>query len=84
MRHTKIVLHRLLDTMLANETGTREDIDSEFLHDFRVSVRRTRSAISQIKGVIPQKILDRFRPEFTWLGQITGPTRDMDVYLPEI
>jgi CHAD domain-containing protein len=78
---TKIVLHRLLDTMLANEAGTRENIDSEFLHDFRVAVRRTRSAISQFKGVIPQKILDRFRPEFTWLGQITGPTRDMDVYL---
>jgi CHAD domain-containing protein len=78
---TKIVLHRLLDTMLANEAGTREDIDTEFLHDFRVSVRRTRSAISQFKGMIPQKILDRFRPEFTWLGQITGPTRDMDVYL---
>jgi CHAD domain-containing protein len=76
----KIVLHRLLDTILANEAGTREDIDSEFLHDFRVSVRRTRSAISQFKGVIPGKILDRFRPEFTWLGQMTGPTRDMDVY----
>ncbi len=78
---TKIVLHRLLDTMEENEVGTREDIDSEFLHDFRVAVRRTRSALGQIKGVIPQKILDRFRPEFAWLGQITGPTRDMDVYL---
>ncbi len=78
---TKTVLSRLIDTTVANEEGTRNDIDSEFLHDFRVSVRRTRSALSQIKGVLPESILNRFKPEFAWLGQITGPTRDMDVYL---
>ncbi len=78
---TKIVLKRLLDTMQDNEDGTRKDIDSEFLHDFRVAIRRTRSALSQIKGVLPAKILTRFQPEFAWLGQLTGPTRDLDVYL---
>jgi CHAD domain-containing protein len=78
---TKIVLRRLLDTMKTNEEGTRKDIDSEFLHDYRVSVRRTRSALTQIKGVLPESILNRFKPEFAWLGQLTGPTRDMDVYL---
>lgn len=78
---TKTVLLRLLETMETNEEGTRLDIDSEFLHDFRVSVRRTRSALSQIKGVLPENILNRFKPEFAWLGQITGPIRDMDVYL---
>ncbi|MEN8131348.1 MAG: CHAD domain-containing protein [Pseudomonadota bacterium] len=78
---TKVVLQRLLDTMLANEEGTKKDIDSEFLHDFRVSVRRTRSALSQIKGVFTENVLNRFKTEFAWIGQITGPTRDMDVYL---
>jgi CHAD domain-containing protein len=78
---TKAVLLHLLNTMITNEEGTRLNIDSEFLHDFRVSVRRTRSALSQIKGVLPESILNRFKPEFAWLGQITGPTRDMDVYL---
>ena len=78
---TKLILLRLLDTMEANLEGTRKDIDSEFLHDFRVAIRRTRSALGQIKDVLPQNILDRFRPEFAWLGQITSPTRDMDVWL---
>ena len=78
---TKIILLRLLDTMETNLEGTRKDIDSEFLHDFRVAVRRTRSALGQIKGVLPQNVLDRFRPEFAWLGQTTSPTRDMDVWL---
>jgi CHAD domain-containing protein len=78
---TRRILSRLLDGMLANEAGLRGDIDSEFLHDFRVAVRRTRSALGQIKGVLPARTVQRFRREFAWLGQITGPTRDLDVYL---
>jgi CHAD domain-containing protein len=31
--------------------------------------------------VLPQRILDRYRREFAWLGQITGTIRDLDVYL---
>lgn len=75
-------IHRvLLRTMLRNESGLRRDVDSEFLHDFRVSVRRTRSALSQIKKVFPDEPLAHFRREFSWLGSLTGPTRDLDVYL---
>jgi CHAD domain-containing protein len=75
------ILHHLLDTMERNLDGTRADLDSEFLHDFRVAVRRTRSLFSELKGVLPTEVLQRFRPGFKWLGQITGPTRDLDVYL---
>jgi CHAD domain-containing protein len=77
----RIILHRLLDVMLANEAGTRTGTDTEFLHDFRVAVRRTRSALGQIKGVLPLPVLNRYKREFAWLGQITGNTRDLDVYL---
>ena len=72
---------RLLETIRLNEGGVREDLDTEFLHDFRVAVRRTRSALTQIKGVYPQDVTERFKPEFAWLGQVTGPKRDLDVYL---
>ncbi|MEJ2345437.1 MAG: CHAD domain-containing protein [Gammaproteobacteria bacterium] len=78
---TRCILSQLLDGMLANEAGLREDIDSEFLHDFRVAVRRTRSALGQIKGVLAARTVQRFEREFAWLGRITGPTRDLDVYL---
>ena len=75
-------IHRaLLETMLANEDGVRRDVDTEFLHDFRVSVRRTRSCLGQIKGVFPPEPVEKFRKEFAWIGTLTGPTRDMDVYL---
>jgi CHAD domain-containing protein len=78
---TRTVLRRLFEILLANEDGTRRDLDSEFLHDFRVAVRRTRSALGQIKRVLPQQQLQRFREEFAWLGGLTGPTRDLDVLL---
>jgi CHAD domain-containing protein len=78
---TQLTLRQLLETLEKNEDGVRADLDSEFLHDFRVAVRRARSALSQIKGVVPDAALDKLRPELGWLGQVTGPTRDLDVYL---
>ena len=78
---TRRILSHLLATLEANESGVREDIDSEFLHDFRVAVRRTRSALGQIKGALPAAARDHFRAEFAWLQQATGPARDLDVYL---
>lgn len=78
---TKKILSHLLHTMKINEKGTIDDIDSEFLHDFRVACRRSRSAIGQIKAVFPTRIIEPFKREFRWLQNITGPTRDLDVYL---
>jgi CHAD domain-containing protein len=80
----KRILAELLEAMLRNEPGIIEDTDTEFLHDFRVAVRRTRTALSQIKGVFAQRILDRFGPQFAWLGRLTTPTRDLDVYLLQL
>src|SRR3984957_13477009 len=39
------ILLRLLDTIEANLGGVVADTDTEFLHDLRVAVRRTRSAL---------------------------------------
>ncbi len=75
-------IHRsLLATIRRNEHGTRRDLDSEFLHDYRVAVRRTRSALSQVKGVYPADDLAHFKVELKWLGGLTGHLRDLDVYL---
>ncbi len=72
----------LLDIIEANVGGLIADVDSEFLHDLRVAVRRIRSALNQIPRVFPEEA-EPFRSEFAWLGKITGPTRDLDVYLLE-
>ncbi|HET9895762.1 MAG TPA: CHAD domain-containing protein [Streptosporangiaceae bacterium] len=76
-----IVLGRLFDTIEANLDGTISDIDTEFLHDLRVAVRRTRSVLKTAKAVLPDSLLTRYRAEFKLLGDLTTPTRDLDVYL---
>ena len=75
-------IHRhLLDVMRRNEPGLRQDLDSEFLHDFRVAVRRTRAALTQVKDVFAAQRVAWFRDEFRWLGGLTNVQRDLDVYL---
>lgn len=76
----RTVLANLRDAAVANYAGTAEHVDPEFLHDFRVAVRRTRAMLSNAKRVIPADVLERTRADFAWLGQITGPSRDLDVY----
>ena len=77
------ILKRLQDVMRQNEAGIRADWDTEFLHDFRVAIRRTRSALSQIKGVLPEDAVAHFKDEFRQLGRSTNRLRDLDVYLLE-
>ncbi|MGH3257478.1 MAG: CHAD domain-containing protein [Streptosporangiaceae bacterium] len=75
------LLLRLLDTLEQNVDGVIRDIDTEFLHDLRVSVRRTRSAIKLLGDVLPAGLAEQYGPEFRWLGDLTTPTRDLDVHL---
>lgn len=78
---TKALLREMLEVMEANEWGICDDIDSEFLHDYRVAIRKTRSAFRQVKGIFPEQDLEKHQSNFNWLGAITSPARDMDVYL---
>ena len=73
-------IHRaLLGILMANAPGVRANLDSEFLHDFRVAVRRTRSLLGQIKHVFPPEVVTHFSTEFSWIGRLTGAPRDIDV-----
>ncbi len=67
-----------------NVPGTIASIDIEFLHDLRVAVRRTRSILKLVGDVLPDGLAARFAPEFKWLGDLTTPVRDLDVYLLEL
>jgi CHAD domain-containing protein len=75
------IFKRLLHIMKANVEGIKADIDSEFLHDFRVAVRKTRSALTLIKDVFSISETDRFRRDFAYVGKKTNKLRDIDVYL---
>ena len=78
---TKTILRSLLEIIRINENYVKADLDTEFLHDFRVAIRRTRATLSQIKGVFPSDITKRFRRDFSFLGKLSNQLRDLDVYL---
>lgn len=72
---------QLLGTMDVNIPGIIKDIDPEFLHDFRVALRRTRSLLGTMKKKVPPGDAARFQQGFKKIGAATGPVRDLDVYL---
>lgn len=75
------VLRSLLDVIEANLEGAVADVDTEFLHDLRVSVRRTRAVLRELRTLFEPGRLRHFRAEFRWLQAVTGDVRDLDVYL---
>ena len=77
------VLSRLADIADDNLPGTLEDLDTEFLHDLRVSVRRARSVLRELGGVYPTAVRAHLRGELRWVQALTTPVRDLDVQLLE-
>lgn len=80
---TLLIARRLAEVVEANMAGTLADLDPEFLHDLRVAVRRTRSVLKEMKGVLVEEPARRSRADLRWIQEITGPTRDLDVLLQD-
>ena len=79
----RIALNALAEIAEANLPGTLDDLDTEFLHDLRVSIRRARSVLRELDGVFEPTARARLREDLKWAQQLTGPTRDLDVQLLE-
>ncbi|CAK8712332.1 hypothetical protein GCAAIG_01640 [Candidatus Electronema halotolerans] len=77
----KLICRSLLTVMQRNQQGVIDNIDTEFLHDFRVAIRRTRSLLALMKNTLEPDIRRRFQAGFRTLGKVTGPARDLDVQL---
>ena len=80
----RAVLRQIFAIWRANEAGVLSDIDTEFLHDLRVAVRRTRSVLGQLKGALPKRVGADLLERLGWLGRATGPLRDLDVFLLDL
>lgn len=65
----------------SNESGLSDDVDTEFLHHYRVSMRKIRSLLSLLKGVFPRDVTVRLKREFSRIVKRTNRLRDLDVYL---
>lgn len=77
----KEILKILTEQMEANELGVVQDIDTEFLHDYRVAVRRIRSAIVIFESILPLDLVNWAKEAFSNINRITNQLRDLDVFL---
>ncbi|MGB3221516.1 MAG: CHAD domain-containing protein [Desulforhopalus sp.] len=75
------IINAFLKISRRNEKGIIADCDTEFLHDYRVSLRKVRSVLSLFKGVYAPEDTDRLKQDFASLMQKTNSLRDLDVYL---
>ena len=72
-----------LRQMQANEEGTLEGADAEFLHQMRVALRRLRSTFSAFSRALPPDCDAKVKSDLRWLGSRLGPARDWDVFVTE-
>ncbi len=77
------VLRRLLAVVSENLEGAVAGADTEYLHQLRIAVRRSRTVQRQLRGVFPALDLPGYRSDFRWLQRATGDSRDLDVYVED-
>ncbi len=75
------IMRALLDAAQRNMPGVVAGTDTEFLHDLRVAVRRARSTLKVTGDALPTAQVDAANVALKWLGDLTTPSRDLDVYV---
>ena len=75
------IVRPILGIAVRNIAGILNDIDTEFLHDYRICLRKIRSVLSLVKGVYPAEGTERMRKILGDLARETNRLRDLDVYL---
>ncbi len=64
----------------ANEAALRPAPTPEAIHQFRVAVRRLRSALTAFGALLPKGVRRRITGEMRWIAQRFGHARDWDVF----
>nr|WP_246184903.1 CHAD domain-containing protein [Paracoccus aestuariivivens] len=77
------IIRTYLTVARQNEGGIIADLDSEFLHDYRVALRKMRSVVSLFRDVYDEAQTAALKRDLSDLMAPTGRLRDLDVYLLE-
>jgi CHAD domain-containing protein len=75
------IVRTILEIATRNVPGILNDLDTEFLHDYRICLRKIRSLLSLVRDVYPAKETQRMRNILGDLARQTNRLRDLDVYL---
>ena len=75
------IVRTMLEIANRNLPGLRSDLDTEFLHDYRICLRKMRSVLGLVRGAYPAEGTRRAREILGDLARQTNRLRDLDVYL---
>jgi len=75
------IISTMIDKQRLTEPGIIKDIDTEFLHHYRVAIRMVRAAIAQLKEVFPAQDVVSLKQRFGDLARETNLLRDLDVFI---
>ena len=75
------IVRTILEIAVRNVPGILSDLDTEFLHDYRICLRKIRSVLSLVKDVYPSEGTRSMRNILGNLARQTNRLRDLDVYL---
>ncbi|MEA3363761.1 MAG: CHAD domain-containing protein [Thermodesulfobacteriota bacterium] len=72
---------KLIQLAQGQEQGIIDDVDTEFVHQYRVNIRKTRSLISLFKKSFSSEHYQLFKTELKTIGSQSNDLRDLDVFL---
>lgn len=75
------IVNSMLELIHRNIPGLLNDIDTEFLHDYRICLRKTRSLLGLLKDVYPEAETKSIREALGEMARSTNSLRDLDVYM---
>ena len=75
----RVVVAALLDGLQANEEGVLASGDPEFLHQYRIALRRLRSALRAHRRALEPGLEESLGAELRWITRMAGSLRDLDV-----
>jgi CHAD domain-containing protein len=77
----RMILKQQLSVLSNVEPGIHNETDTEFLHDFRVAIRRLRSLLGNLREYIGESVYRKTKTVFTFLIKLTNSCRDLDIFL---
>jgi len=75
------IMLQLIQIMEVNEHGIRDDLDTEFLSDYRLAIQRAHSLLKQLKQVIPEDTRTRFDHDLVWINDETRRLFELNSWL---
>ena len=79
----RTICHTCLHDFMLNEPALDQDADIEGVHRARIAIRRLRAALSLFRPVVVDGEYDHLREELSWLSDLLGTARDLDVLQQE-